>query len=299
MNLIVGATGLLGGRICEKLGDAEKAVRALVRASADPLKQKRFLHDGIDIFEGDLKDPASLDAACEGVTTVISTASASLSRQAGDSIQTVDEEGQLSLIRAAEAAGVRHFILVSFPPMPEDFPLQRAKRKAEQLLEKSGMRYTIVQPTFFMEVWLSPALGFDIANAKAKIYGSGQNSISWISYPDVAGFVAASVDNPAAHNKTVPLGGPDSVSPLDVVSLCEQIGGRSFSVEHVPEEVLRQQKAVAADPLSESFAGFMLGYAAGQHIDMKATLEILPVPLTSLRNYVRGVLGSAAAAPSV
>jgi hypothetical protein len=52
----------------------------------------------------------------------------------------------------------------------------------------------------FTEVWLGPHLGFDAANASAQIFGSGQNSISWISYVDVARFAAASVDNAAADN---------------------------------------------------------------------------------------------------
>jgi hypothetical protein len=34
------------------------------------------------------------------------------------------------------------------------------------------MAYTILWPTFFEEVWLSPAQGFDAANAKARVYES-------------------------------------------------------------------------------------------------------------------------------
>jgi len=54
-----------------------------------------------------------------------------------------------------------------------------------------------------MEVWLSPALGFDAANAKAQIYGSGANRISWISYHDVATFAALSLDHAEARNATM------------------------------------------------------------------------------------------------
>ena len=85
----------------------------------------------------------------------------------------------MSLFAAAKAAGVRHAVLISFPPVDIEFPLQSAKRAVEQCLMYSGMPYTILQPTCFMEVWLSPALGFDAANAKAQIYGSGTNRISW------------------------------------------------------------------------------------------------------------------------
>jgi uncharacterized protein YbjT (DUF2867 family) len=120
-----------------------------------------------------------------------------LSHQAGDSIETVDLQGELSLVEAAKAAGVRRFVFVSFPPFAEDFPLNRAKRAVEVRLKASGLEYTILWPTFFSEVWLSPALGFDAANAKARVFGLGQNRLRWISYLDVAAFVAACVDNPA------------------------------------------------------------------------------------------------------
>jgi uncharacterized protein YbjT (DUF2867 family) len=63
------------------------------------------------------------------------------------------------------------------------------------------MAYTILWPTFFDAVWLSPALGFDAANGKARVYGSGENKIRWISYVDVAAFAAACVDNPAARQQ--------------------------------------------------------------------------------------------------
>jgi NADH dehydrogenase len=72
------------------------------------------------------------------VTALITTASSTLSRQDGDSIETVDRQGQLDLIDAAEAAGVRRVVLISFPPVALDFPLQTAKREVEARLQRSG-----------------------------------------------------------------------------------------------------------------------------------------------------------------
>src|SRR4029077_5530820 len=148
--------------------------------------------------------------------------------------------GQLSLIDAAKAAGVERFVLISFPKMNVEFPLQSAKREVEQHLKESGMTYTILRPSFFMEVWLSPALGFDAANATAQIYGSGENKISWISYRDVAKFAVASLDNPEARNAVIELGGPEALSPLEVVQIFERMKGRKFDVQHVPEEALKE-----------------------------------------------------------
>jgi NADH dehydrogenase len=282
---------MLGGELCRRLTAKGKPVRALVRPSADPAKLEKLRQAGVTFSPGDLKTPSTLEAACRDVTTVFSTASSTFSRQAGDSIQSVDELGQLNILEAAWASGVRHFIFISFPPMAEDCPLQQAKRKVEQHLIGSGLTYTVLQPTFFMEVWLSPALGFDIAGAKARIYGAGRNRISWISFLDVAEFAVASVENAAARNAVIKLGGPEALSPLEVVKICEELAGRPFAVERVPEEALRAQKAAAKDPFEESFAALMLSYAAGQAIEMRETLETFPVKLRSVRDYAQAALG--------
>jgi uncharacterized protein YbjT (DUF2867 family) len=290
MNLVVGATGSLGSEIVKLLADAGKPARALVRPTSDQKKVDQLQTLGAEIVSGDLKDRPSLDAACRGVSAIISTASSTLSRLEGDTIRTVDHEGQLSLVDAARAAGVAHFVLISFSGMNVEFPLQTAKREVERHLKESGMAYTILQPTFFMEVWLSPALGFDAAQGTAQVYGSGQHKISWISFQDVAEFAIASLDNPAARNAVIKLGGPEALSPLEVVKVFEKQSGRPFTVQHVPEEQLRAQKEGATDSLSESFAGLMLAYAQGNVVDMRATLQKFPVRLRSVGKYASQIV---------
>jgi uncharacterized protein YbjT (DUF2867 family) len=288
MNLIVGATGLLGGEICQLLAERGNAVRALVRETSNSERVTRLRGLGAEVAHGDLKDPASLAAACRGVTAVVSTASSTLSRQEGDSIESVDRQGQLNLIEAAEGAGVKQFVLISFPHVDIDFPLQSAKRAVEERLRRGRMTYTIFQPTFFTEVWLSPALGFDPTNAMAQIYGVGQNKISWISVRDVAQFAVAALGNPHATNAVIKLGGPDALSPIEVVRLAEQAVGKTVVVQHVPEEALRAQHDAATDSLQQSFAGLMLYYAHGDVIDMADTLRAFPVrQLKSVREYLQ------------
>jgi uncharacterized protein YbjT (DUF2867 family) len=284
--LVVGATGVLGGEICRLLAQRGKPVRALVRGTSSPDRVADLARAGADRVRGDLKDRASLEAACRGASAVMSTASSTISRQAGDTIESVDRQGQLSLVDAAAAAGVKRFILVSFRSVDGDFPLQSAKRVVEERLRGSGMTYTILRPTFFAEVWLSPALGFDAANAKAQIYGGGQNKISWISFRDVAQFAVAALDNPQATNAVVDLGGPEALSPLEVVRLAEQATRKRFAVQHVSEEALRAQYGSATDPLQQSFAAMMLYYARGDVIDMNGTLRRFPgLELRSVREY--------------
>ena len=290
MNLVVGATGLLGSEVCRLLAAEGKPVRALVRQTSDQTKVAQLESLNVEIARGDLKDRSTLAAACRGVNAVISTASSTLSRQDGDSIQTVDLEGQLNLIDAAKAANVSRFVLVSFPQSDVDFPLQSAKRAVEDRLKDSGLNYTILQPTFFMEVWLSPALGFDAANGQAQIYGTGENKVSWISYKDVAKFAVLSLNNSAASNAVIKLGGPEALSPLEVLRIFESAQGREFAVQHVPEEALRGQKESSTDPLQQSFAGLMLYYCAGDVIDMRETLQKFPVRLTSIRDYAQATL---------
>ena len=283
MILVVGATGLLGTAVCRALTESKMAVTALVRPTADPAKILKLEQGGAKLVKGDLKQRASLDVACKGIDAVISTASASFSRQAGDSIQSVDLDGQLSLIDAARAAGVRHFVFVSFPDIPVAFPLQDAKRTVERALMASGMSYTILHPTFFMEVWLNPAVGFDAANAKAQIFGNGKAPISWISFEDVAKFAVASLSAPAARNAVIKLGGPDALTPLQVVETFEKVSGRRFSVEFVPEDALRAKWSGASDPIEKSFAGLMLYYTMGDAIDMTSPLRWCPIKLAGVR----------------
>lgn len=291
MILIAGATGILGYEICRLLAENGKDIRSLVRETSDQEKIGKLKSLGAEIVYGDLKNRESLTAACDGASTIISTVSSTLARQEGDSIESVDRQGQLNLIETAQSAGVSHFIYISFPDSGISFPLQDAKRSAEEALKSSGMTYTILQPTDFMEVWLSPMLGLDAANGFARIYGTGENKLSWISYKDVAKFAAASVDNSAARDAVIELGGPEALSHLEVVAVFENVMGKAFTIEHVAEEALREQKAAATDSLQKSFAGLMLGTAAGNIIDMEDTVQDFRVELTSVKEYARSVAG--------
>ena len=140
-----------------------------------------------------------------------------------------------------------------------------------------------------MEVWLSPVLGFDYPNAKASIYGEGKNKVSWIAITDVASFAVDSLDNPSAKNRIIELGGPDALSPLEVVNIFEATKGKKFELQYVPEEAIKAQRDGAQDPLSESFATLTLGVVNGSEIDIKNMLGIFPFKLTSVIDYAKRV----------
>jgi NADH dehydrogenase len=237
---------------------------------------------------GDLSDRPSLDAACRGVDTVISTASAMpFAYQPGvNDFRSVDLDGMRRLIGAAQAAGVRHFITTSLSGNLEiPSPLHDAKRATEHHLRESGMTYTILRPSCFMEVWFSPAVGFDANGHHATIYGAGDRRVSWISLRDVARFAVECIGRPVARNATLELGGPDALSPLEVVAIFETAMHQRFAVTHVLDAALHLRYASATDPMQKSFAALMLGVVRGDWIPMPGLLRQIPVRLTSVQEY--------------
>src|SRR5262249_114979 len=253
------------------------------------------LHElGVETVTGDMKDPQSLYQAFENVDEIISTATSTISHREGDSIETVDLAGQLNVAEAASAAGVQHVVFISFPPMTPEFPLQSAKRAVEHRLKSKNFTYTILQPTYFMEIWLGPVLGFDFAHAKAVIYGRGKNKISWIAIKDVASFALASINNPVPPNRVIQLGGSDDLGVMDAVEIFEQESGQTFELQNVPDEALRAQMAAAQDSLGKTLSGLMIGLNEVGTIDMKGTLRNFPIQLTSVREYARQVIATEA-----
>jgi uncharacterized protein YbjT (DUF2867 family) len=107
---------------------------------------------------------------------------------------------------------------------------------------------------------------------------------------------AIALRHPAAERETIEFGGPEALSPLEVVARFERIGGKPFRLEHISEEMLLAQLEGAGDPLRKSFAGLMLGYARGDAMDMAAVVERFGIQLTSVDDYARVVLGKAASA---
>ena len=291
--LVAGSTGMVGSEICRILRSEGRTVRALVRSTSDPAKVEKLRSLGAEIVQGDVRDRASLDKACEGITHVISSVSAMpFSYEAGvNDLKITDAEGNSSLIEAAKAKGVEQFIFTSIA-VDEivESPLRWANAEVEKKLRESGLVYTILRPSFFMEVWLSPAVGFDAANAKATIYGEGQNPISWIAVRDVAQFAVNCLDHPAAKNATLRLGGPEAICPLDVVKLFEETGGRPFELQFMPVEVMVAQQAAATDQMQQSFFAGMQGYAGGDPVEMADTLKTFAIQPSTLQQYASQVM---------
>jgi uncharacterized protein YbjT (DUF2867 family) len=244
MILVVGATGVVGGMIARQLLGQGKDVRVLVRESfpsAQMAEQgmatsaESLIDAGAEPVYGDLKDEQSLRRAVEGVQTVISSANSAM-RGGEDGVQSVDREGNRRLIEAAAEAGVAHFIFISALGATLDSPndFMRAKAEAEQALRESGMDFTIVSPTAFIEVWPAMVVGIPARQGQpVTLVGEGRRLHSFISNRDVAAFAVAAVDNPRARNQFLALGGPDALSWRDVVATYERVLGHELPVNWV------------------------------------------------------------------
>jgi NADH dehydrogenase len=232
MILVVGATGYLGSMITRMLLDQGQEVRILVRPHAD---YQALVQAGAQPVTGDLKERTSLDPACHGVNSVITTAN-SASRGGVDNPQTVDLEGNRNLIEAATGAGVQHFIFTSAIGADPDSPIPfiQAKGKSEHYLRASGMPYTIFQPTPFMDIWIPMVIGTPLQHGQpVTLVGGGQRKHAFIAVRDVAAFTVAAIGHAAALNQSIMLGGPEAVSWWNIIAIIERVVNRSIPVQTV------------------------------------------------------------------
>jgi len=286
MILVAGSTGSLGSEIVRLLRERGESVRGLVRSTSAPEKVARLKELGAETIVGDLKDRASLDRACRGVKTVVSGVTVITTAKPDDSFEGTDAAGNISLIDAAKAAGAEHFVFISFDygNFPSS-PLLDAKREVENHVAGSGLDYTILKPTPFMEVWLGPHLFGDPSTGQVKVYGAGNGKIPYVSAGDVAKVAVKAVTDPAARNKTIAFGGPDSLTQREIVRTFEETLGKPLTVNEVPEQALDAQWRAAQNPFEKTFAGLMLGLA---RLDATAAgNEFLPSSMTSIRDYAK------------
>lgn len=85
------------------------------------------------------------------------------------------------------------------------------------------------------------------------------------------------------------------MSPLEVVNIFEETTGARFDLQMVPEDVLLAQLETAADPLAETFAKLQLECVHGCLMNVSETLRIMPMELTSIKQYASRVAGLKAA----
>ena len=283
--LVVGASGALGSRICTRLRANGADVRALLRPTTPAEVVARLEALGVEIARGDVEDAQSLRHAVEGASCVVSTVTSFPRDERPDAIDRVDAAGNIALVDAAEAAGVPRFVLVSFRPIPIDFPLQRAKRAVERRLERAALDAVVLRPGKFMDVWFTPLCGFDPAEGRATLFGVGTSPVTWIAACDVAEIAARSALAEGPRSGVIELGGPEALSQREVVGRFEHALGRKFSLDEIPATQLERQRAESRHPVEESLAALMLETDIGAVIDTAAMLAAFPLELTTVAAF--------------
>ncbi len=278
---VAGATGALGTRVCAALLARGASVRALVRNPASPEAEKLGAA-GAELRPADLRYSSTLPHALAGATVVVSTATC-FPRE--DAIDLVDRDGNLALIEAAEAAGCRRFVFVSFKPVPLDFPLQRAKRAVEARLARSRLEAVVLRPGKFMDVWFSPLLGFDPEARRATVFGAGTAPVSWIAAADVAEIAARSALGKGTRTGAVELGGPEALSQREVIAIYEQTTRAQWQIEEVSVESLERMLYSGETAASQSLGALMLEAHLGSVIDPAHFLDAFPIRLTTVREF--------------
>lgn len=110
MNLVTGASGLLGSHIVEQLRKRGLPVRVLVRPGSD----RSWLNtQGVEFAEGDVTEPASLARACAGVDAVYHSAAKVGDWGPWEEFQRITIDGTRNMLDAACGAGVRRFVHIS------------------------------------------------------------------------------------------------------------------------------------------------------------------------------------------
>ncbi|NUS37000.1 MAG: NAD(P)H-binding protein, partial [Pseudarthrobacter sp.] len=223
---------------------------------------------GAEIVLGDLTEPATLAPACDGVETVIATATAISRRLQGTSeasLHDVDEVGVGRLIDAAEAAGVHRFVYLSFAGVERavETPLRHAKLATERRLSGSPMEVVVVRPDAFQEVHFSPISRFDMAAGRVSVIGKGNTKARWVATDDVAALLCAVALEPDPP-RLIEFGGPEPLTKNEAGLLAAELMHRPMKVQHMPRPVAR----LAVRVLSRRRDGLASALGAGLTSDL-------------------------------
>ena len=289
MIAIVGATGSLGGEVARRLLATGHRVVAVTRA---PAKAAALQASGAEVRVADLTDGSSLRSALRGASAVFAAAHSLLGRGRYRST-SVDDAGHRALIDAAVAERVGQVVYTSVVGASADHPATfwRTKYAIERHLEASGLDFTILRPTAFMETHAHELVGKAILSGKpAVIFGRGEQRMNFVAARDVARFAVVALTDPAARNITIEIGGRDNCTRHEVAELYARLSGQPLRVRHIPVGALRFLSAMIR-PLHPGISDVMRMSVAFETIDQtfdpSETLGRFPMPLTSLETFVR------------
>lgn len=289
MILITGGSGALGSATARRLLAKGEAVRIMTRKLEHGTALQKL---GAEIIQGDMLDKASLEQACRGAKKVVAAAHSVMGRGRKAS-KYVDLQGHKELIDAAKSAGVQHFVYTSaLQSVPEldEVSFFHFKHEVEKYLQASGLNYTILRPTAFMESHAEALIGQPILETgKVSLFGKGENPRNFVAADDVAQFVVMALENKELNGRTISIGGPENLTNMDVVRLYEKLGGQSAKVSHVPLGVLKVMYRLLR-PFHPGLSQIMLlgiyTDTVDNSFDPKPMLAAYPVQLTRLEEWM-------------
>ncbi len=250
MILVAGGSGNLGRLVVRLLRDVGEPVRVLTR---DPARCRALPAD-VEIVTGDVTDPSDVANAMRGCRGVVS-AIHGFAGPGNPTPERIDREGNRVLIDAARTMGVANFVLVSIVGVCADhaMSLHRSKFAAEDALRRSGVPFTIVRATAFMETW-AVVIGSPLADKGfALVFGPGTNPINFVSVRDVAPLVVDCVYNRVPVGATLEIGGPENLSFVSIAERLVSRDGKGKSIKHIPLILLRAM-SILARPFAPEFA---------------------------------------------
>ena len=225
--LVTGATGHQGGAALRHLREKGFTVRAFTR---DPTKDEARLLVGprTEVMGGDLNNKASVARALDGVQGVYSMQSWVE--------QGVEGEMRQGILLADEAKrnDVRHFVYSSVASADQNtgIPHFDSKYKIEEHIRTTGMRYTVLRPTFFMENWLG--MRDQINQGTLALPLAPDTRLQMISVDDIGAFVAMAFDRPGHwESRTVELAG-DELTMTELTKVFGRMAGRDVSYQQTP-----------------------------------------------------------------
>jgi NADH dehydrogenase len=202
--LVVGATGMLGKPVADRLADAGFTVRVLSRT---PERARALFPASVEVVAGDVADPAALDRAladCAGVHINLKGGPTAAE------YDRIEHQGTRTVAQAARRAGVQRLTYLSSYTIGANTahsPESRAKALAETAIRASGVPYTIFRATWFMET-----LPQFVQGRSAIMLGRQPNPLHWLAAADYAAMVARSYAATSAHNQVFYIYGPEPLT---------------------------------------------------------------------------------------
>jgi NADH dehydrogenase len=223
MILITGAAGYIGQHLVSRLVDQGERPRCLVR---DISRAASILPaDKVELVQGDTTQPASLEAAVQGVDTIVHAAfiTADHKQSAGNSYEETNVQGTANLIKAAKKAGVKRIIEISGLGTRPDKPgsYMQGRYLAEKMLKDSGLGWTIIQPSVLFGKGAPFIKGLSeliSSTPVVPLIGGGSILFQPIYVEDVVTVIIKTLEDPAhTTGKTFTIGGPDYYSFTQVI----------------------------------------------------------------------------------